>query len=138
MATAFPLQIFYDGNCVVCSSEMDSYRKRNPENRLQFIDISSEEFDPEKFGKTKAEFMAQLHVRDDDGHYSTGIDAFMTIWQAYPSGSLYRLFSSMIGMPGINLASRFGYRIFARYRHLLPKRRKDCDAGTCSLNHPLQ
>ena len=138
MATSFPLQIFYDGNCVVCSTEMENYRKRNPENRLQFIDISVEDFDPEHYGKSQADFLAQLHVRDAAGDYYTGVDAFVTIWQAYPSGSLYRLFSAMIGLPGINLVSRFGYKVFARYRHLLPKRGQDCDSGTCSLNHPLQ
>ncbi len=135
MATAFPVQVFYDGSCLVCSREMESYRKNNPENRLQFIDISAADFNPKLFGKTLAEFMEQLHVRDAEGNFTTGVDAFMTIWQAYPSGSFWRLFSALIDLPGINCLSRFGYRVFARYRHLLPKRKQDCASGTCNLNH---
>lgn len=135
MATAFPLQIFYDGSCMICSAEMDNYRRTNPENRLVFIDISSAEFKPETYGKTQAEFMAKIHVRDAEGKFSTGVDAFIDIWQAYPSGSLCRLFGALIGLPGINLLSRLGYRAFARYRYLLPKRNKECASGTCNLNH---
>lgn len=137
MAVSFPLQIFYDGACLVCSTEIDSYRKHNPEDRLRFIDISAAEFDPDRYGKSRAEFMARIHVRDADGKFSVGVDAFVTIWQAYPSGSIYRLFSALIGLPGINLLSRIGYSVFARYRHLLPARRRECDSGSCHLNHRL-
>jgi predicted DCC family thiol-disulfide oxidoreductase YuxK len=81
--------------------------------------------------------MAQMHVRDANGSFYTGVDAFMTIWQAYPSGSLYRMLSALVGLPGINLFTRLGYSVFARYRHLLPKRHQDCDSGTCNLNDRL-
>ena len=137
MATAFPLQIFYDGSCRVCSAEMNVYRAQNPQNRLQFIDISSAEFRAEDFGKTRQEFMAQLHVQDAEGVFTTGLDAFVSIWQAYPAGSRQRLLSALVGLPGIELCSRLGYRLFARYRHLLPKRSADCDSGSCNLSHRL-
>lgn len=135
MAANFPLQIFYDGSCVVCSAEMDRYRKSSPEKRLLFIDISDETFSAEGYGKTQQEFMDRLHVCDAAGNFSVGVDAFMQIWQAYPSGSLCRLFSGIIGLPGVHLLSRFGYNVFARYRHLLPKRERDCKSGSCNLNH---
>lgn len=133
MATIFPLEIFYDGSCVVCSAEMETYRRKNPQNRLRFIDISAADFAAEKFGKSKADFMARLHVRDSSGDFATGIDAFSLIWQAYPSGSPCRLLSGLVGLPGINLLSRFGYSLFARNRHLLPKRKNDCETGTCKV-----
>lgn len=134
MATAFPLQIFYDGNCRVCSAEMDSYRARNPQNRLRFIDISSPDFCAEDFGRTRQQFMAQLHVRDADGVFTTGLDAFVSIWQAYPGGSHQRLLGALVGLPGIELCGRLGYRLFARYRHLLPKRSTDCETGSCRFS----
>ena len=133
MATAFPLEIFYDGSCLVCRSEMETYRRENPQNRLRFIDISATDFAAEKYGKSESEFMDKLHVRDAEGNFSTGVDAFMLIWQAYPSGSLCRLLGAVIGLPGINLFSHLGYRVFARYRHLLPKRKQECDGDTCRL-----
>lgn len=132
---SFPLQVFYDGACLVCSHEMEGYRKRNPENRLAFIDISAVDFDADQYGKTREDFMAQIHARDADGNFYTGVDAFVAIWQAYPSGSFYRLLGVVVGLPGIDLFSRFGYRTFARHRHLLPKRKVECESDRCNLKH---
>jgi predicted DCC family thiol-disulfide oxidoreductase YuxK len=135
MAIAFPLQIFFDGSCRVCSAEMESYRRKNPDNRLEFIDISDDDFRSDTYGKSLGDFMAELHVRDAHGNFATGIDAFIAIWQAFPSGSAWRLAAVTLGLPGINSLSRSGYRVFARYRHMLPRRRQDCDTGICSLDH---
>ncbi|MBN1957814.1 MAG: DUF393 domain-containing protein [Desulfuromonadales bacterium] len=133
---SFPLKIFYDGSCLVCAAEMNVYRKRNPQNRFQFIDISTAGFSPEVYGKTREEFMAAMHVLDAEGDFITGVDAFMAIWQAYPSRSVYRLLSVLVGLPGINLLSRLGYKVFARYRHLLPKNKNLCQDGSCGLDPP--
>lgn len=136
MLPAFPLQIFYDGACRTCSAEIDQYRKQNPQQRLGFVDIRSVTFKPQDYGKSQQEFLARLHVRDRLGRFYTGVDAFLLIWQAFPSGSLYRLFGALIGLPGIKLLARFGYHVFARYRHLLPKKNVACESDSCNLNHP--
>jgi len=136
MPVTFPLEIFYDGSCKICSAEMQGYRKRNPEKRLVFIDISDADFQPEAYGKGLEDFMAKMHVRDGDGHFESGIEAFMLIWQAFPAGSPYRLLGAFVGFPGIRLLARCGYALFARYRHLLPKHVSGCEDGTCHLKHP--
>jgi len=133
---AYPLEIFYDGSCIICSTEMEVYRRRNPQQRLIFIDISTSEFSAEKYGRTQQQFMAELHVRDSNGCYFTGVDAFLALWGTFPAGSLYRLFGALISLPGIHMVARAGYLLFARYRHLLPKRKVDCESGTCHLKHP--
>jgi predicted DCC family thiol-disulfide oxidoreductase YuxK len=135
MAVAFPLQIFFDGSCRVCSAEMESYRRKNPDDRLEFVDISDEHFNPDVYGKSLGDFMSELHVRDAQGNFTTGIDAFIAIWQAFPSGSVWRLAAAFCGLPGVYSLGRGGYRVFARWRHLLPRRRQDCEADSCSLNH---
>lgn len=116
---------------------MASYRRNNPENRLEFVDISGEDFQPGAYGKSLGEFMSELHVRDANGNYYTGIDAFIAIWQAFPSGSLWRFAAALLGMPGINSVGRGGYRVFARYRHLLPKGNQECRAGTCDPDRDI-
>ncbi len=131
----FPLQIFYDGSCMVCSAEMAKYRAYDHEGKLIFINIKAADFCAEDYGKTQADFMARLHVRDAAGIFYTGVDAFMAIWQAYPDCSVYRLLSAAVGFPGINLLSRGAYSLFARYRHLLPKANDDCRDGSCDLRH---
>lgn len=136
MSVAFPLEIFYDGSCPVCAREMAAYRRKNPQDRLVFIDIASDDFSASDYGKTQKELMKKMHVRDADGHFTTGVDAFMTIWQAFPSGSIWRLCSALVGLPGVHLLARMSYAVFARNRHLLPKRRGDCADGRCDLNHP--
>ena len=74
------------------------------------------------------QFAAELHVRDSDGTYYTGVDAFRQIWQLLPP-PLYPLLSTFTGLPGVNFASRIGYGLFARNRQRF-------FGGTGSCNWP--
>jgi hypothetical protein len=70
-------------------------------------------------------------VCDADGCFYTGVEAFRKLWQALPS-PFYPLLSMTVGLPGVNLAARTGYAIFARYRHLLPSSKKNVCTHTGS------
>lgn len=118
MPVAYPLTIFYDGACGVCSTEISHYRSI-ADHRVEFVNIAAFDFDAEAFGKTIEDFQKQLHARDAGGQFFTGVEAFRQLWDALPS-SFYPLLSTVIGLPGINMAARTGYAIFARFRHLLP------------------
>ena len=125
MTIRYPLTIFFDGACGVCSSEISHYRTI-ADQRVRFVDIAGADFDAGAYGKTTAEFQAQLHARDADGRFFTGVDAFRKLWDALPS-PFYPLLSGIVGLPGIHLAARTGYALFARFRHLLPsKHTKSC------------
>lgn len=130
----FPLTIFYDGSCIVCSREMEVYRRKSHGDRLRFVDISAPDFVAEDYGRTLEQFMAQLHVRDASGRYYLGVDAFPAIWQALPDSG-YRWFAELIGIPGLHLLAVFGYKVFARLRRYLPKRRRECVDGSCHFGH---
>ena len=136
MASAYPLEIFYDGNCIVCSREIDHYRRNNPEGRLMFIDIRAASFDAQYYGKSNTDFLARMHIRDARGNFMSGVEAFLAIWRAYPSGSKYRLLAQLVSLPPITPLIRIGYALFARYRHLLPKRKNDCASNACDLHAP--
>ena len=127
MLVTYPLSIFYDGACGVCSTEITYYRSISDE-RVKYIDIASVDFDAGLFGKTIEEFQSQLHARDAAGQYFTGVEAFRRLWEALPS-PFYPLLSTMVGLPGINLAARSGYALFARFRHFLPSK----NAVSCPL-----
>ena len=129
----FPLMVFYDGACRVCSTEMQLYRKKDREGRLVFIDISAPGFDPSPYGLSHADFMGQMHAIDREGTVFRAIDAFRAIWQAFPASSFYGTLGTIIAFPGINGLARIGYTLFARYRKYLPRRKSDCDSGFCSL-----
>ena len=123
MNARYPLTIFYDGACSVCSREMEHYRKV-ADQRVLFVDIAAVDFNAEVYGRSSDDFQRELHVCDADGCFYTGVEAFRKLWQALPS-PFYPLLSLTVGLPGVNLAARTGYAIFARYRHWLPSSKKN-------------
>ena len=129
----FPLQIFYDGACSVCASEIEHYGRLNHEGRLLMVDISAPDFDPGVYGITLAEFMYQLYVIDQAGKIYCGVEAFWAIWQAFPASTLFGFMGKMITLPGINLIARVCYKAFARIRRYLPRRKADCSTGSCRI-----
>lgn len=118
MPITYPLTVFYDGACGVCSTEIRYYRSI-ADQRIRFVDIAADGFDAKSFGKTLGEFQEKLHAQDADGQFFTGVEAFRRLWEGLPS-PFYPLLSGFVGLPGIHLAARCGYAVFARYRHLLP------------------
>lgn len=131
-STRFPLQIFYDGACSVCSREMRSYQKRESGGRLNFIDISAADFSAADHGSSHQDLMRELHVRDADGQFHKGVGAFVRIWSAFPDSPLYSLLGRTMSLPVIRQGADLGYAIFARFRHLLP--RTECHDGRCRLH----
>lgn len=121
---SFPLDIFYDGSCYVCDTEMGRYRKHAGDDRLRFIDISAENFDASEHGRDRDQLMKALHVRDGAGRFHTGVDAFTLLWRALPSPSVFRLLAAVVSAPGIRQVAQAGYALFATSRHLLPRKHR--------------
>ena len=88
---------------------------------IEYVNINDPEFDPSQYQKSRDAFMAQLHVLDQAGIFHIGVDAFRLIWSKLP-GFHYHILGVLTGLPGINLLSRIGYRLFAENRHRLPKK----------------
>lgn len=129
----FPIQVFYDGSCSICATEIERYKQRDQDGRLIPVDISAPGFDPAPFGIPLAEFMFQMHAIDRNGRVFRGVEAFWAIWQAFPSSSLPGLCGKLIMLPLVNPLARLCYRMFARVRNYLPKRRNDCSSGSCRI-----
>lgn len=120
----FPLKVFYDGSCYVCSSEMFVYMRKNHGGRLEFMDISAPDFNPGEFGISLDDFMYQMHAIDRTGNVYRGPEAFRAIWLAFPSSAWYGFLAELVDLPGIRVVARAAYMSFARVRKYLPKRRK--------------
>ena len=129
----FPLRVFYDGSCSVCAGEVERYGRKDRERRLVLVDISAPDFDPGPLGITMAEFMYQMHAIDQGGGVYRGVEAFWAIWQAFPASTLLGLLGALINLPLVNSLARLFYRGFAGIRGYLPKRRNDCDSGSCRI-----
>lgn len=128
-APDFPLRVFYDGACSVCSREIDYYRRKDGGKRLVCIDISAPGFEPGLYDIPLEDFMYQLHAIDRRGTVYRGVDTFCAIWQAFPSSTLFVLLGTILQWPGVHRIARICYKGFARVRPFLPKNRKTARAA---------
>ena len=129
LAPTFPIRIFYDGACRVCAAEIEHYLRRDHGDRLHGVDISAPDC-VVPAGLTHSALMRELHVIDASGTVYRNIAAFAVIWRAFPAVPFYRFLATLFALPLFNPLARCGYRIFARLRRYLPKRRA-CASGVC-------
>jgi predicted DCC family thiol-disulfide oxidoreductase YuxK len=122
-------KVYFDGKCVVCSSEIAFYRSKPGAAALQWVDLSLPSFDAKLEGVDPDDVIRVFHVRDETGKLITGVEAFIEIWRRVPSLSLWVRLSSL---PGAIHALRAGYAVFARLRPYLPRRGPECADGTCA------
>ena len=113
-------KILVDGNCVVCDFEVSHYKRLAP-NLFDIVDISSPQFDAQKFGLTTAAVNKHLHVITPDGTVLNGVDGFAHIWSRLPR---YAFASRIIKVPLIHKAAQLGYVVFAEIRPWLPKKHR--------------
>lgn len=128
-----PIMIFFDGSCSVCASEIRHYKNKDLHRRLFLVDISEEGFEPERYGKTMADFMAQMHVLDRQGQFFLGVNAFPAIWKMLP-GRVFAFFATFLMLPGVHKLAQLGYVLFARYRRNIFPVSGKCESGTCRIN----
>ncbi len=111
-------KIFFDGNCIVCDTEISHYKRIAPD-LFELVDITSSDFDAEKYGLTSENVQMQMYVMTAEGQIISGVDAFSYIWSQL---KYYRVAAKTIKLPIINPIAKLAYRGFAKYRHLLPKK----------------
>lgn len=124
----WPLQVFYDGACPLCSREVAVYRRRDQLGRIAWVDISRPEFQAAEFGLDPARVQQVMHARAPDGGVFTQITAFVKIWQALP-GWPWALLRAVFAIPGMIPLANIFYRLFARNRYRLTGR---CTPESCS------
>lgn len=129
-----PYTVFYDGNCIVCDTEIQHYLKLPHEGRLQAVNIADPTFDAAQYGPSYDDFMKQMHLQSADGQWHLGVDAFTLVWRALP-GRHWRLMAWLAESRLLRPLARWGYTLFARNRHRLPRRA--CDTGACDIKKPF-
>lgn len=129
----FPIQVFFDGSCSVCVTEIEHYLQREPTGKIIAVDIAAADFDPAPCNISRDAFMRELHVIDSDGNVYRGVEAFMAIWQTFPDLSIYRFIGTFLGLPLVNPVAHLMYKGFAGIRPYLPKRKSSCSSGICRM-----
>lgn len=115
--SAYPLTLFYDAACPVCSLEMDHLRERNAEGRLEFIDISASGFDASGWGASLAAMDAELHGLTGDGRMLRGLQVVQLAYEAVGLGWVWRPLRWTPLRPVLDA----GYRCFARHRRAISR-----------------
>lgn len=122
-------ELFYDGACPICSREMSYLKKRDKNNLISFVDISSPEFDPKKYNKSNDDFMKQIHARLPSGEIITGMEVFRQAYNRVGYGWL--LFPTKL--PVIKQIADLCYAIFAKNRMKISKFLSKCGVDSCSI-----
>jgi predicted DCC family thiol-disulfide oxidoreductase YuxK len=130
----FPIRVFFDGSCSVCTSEIGYYLHQDHGGKLLAVDITAPDFDPKPYRITRDEFMRELHVIDQGGNVYLGTEAFQAIWMAFQPLTMYRLMGGIIGLPLVSPVAKLLYKAFAAVRPYLPKRDSSCSDGICRFD----
>jgi predicted DCC family thiol-disulfide oxidoreductase YuxK len=142
-ALVYPVTLYYDGSCRLCSGEMRNLRAHDTAGRLAFVDCSPEGFTGGP--APRAALMTTLHAVDAAGRVYTGIESFRVAHAAIGLPTI----SALLGLPGLSQAAARAYPVLARHRHRLPawlvepfleraarraaRRAASCRDGACTL-----
>ena len=102
------LEVFYDGDCPVCSREARLIARRDRGGRITLTDIAAEDFDADRHGLPMAKFM---------------VEAFRVIYGLLGFHFLVRVSR----WPGMSWILNRGYRLFAANRWRLTGRKATLD-----------
>jgi len=122
----FDIELFYDGECPLCTGEVQLLRRLDRKARIGFTDITAGGFDPESTGVSRQALMDRIHGRLADGSVIEGVEVFRRPYAAVGFGKVVALSR----LPGIAHLLDLGYRLFADNRLRLTGR---CTDGTCPL-----
>ncbi len=126
--------IFYDTSCPLCKHEISLIMKKNINNNLIAAPLDEHIEAMKKLNISREDAMSLLHIADDNGKVYIGMEAIRLMYRECG----WRWQAKLLSLPIIRPLSEVGYRLFVRYRHLLPKKSFDnkgieCDSGTCHL-----
>ena len=149
MRRIYPLTLFYDAACPVCSLEMDHLREASRDGRLRFVDISQPGFDASAHGGSAAAMDAEIHGLCADGTMLRGVEVLRLAYGAAGLGWVLR----PTGWGPLRPLFDAGYRIFARHRRPISRaaaplidavraararrqaaRMRDCAGGACGID----
>ena len=89
------LTVFYNGACPICAREIHHYQKIATTRQLPlaFEDISGDEgYCP----LNQQDMLMRLHVKDSNGAFYKGVDAFIRLWRELP---YYTILSRIAALP---------------------------------------
>ena len=143
------IDVYYDHSCALCRGEVEALAAAAGEDALRVHDCSQEDFRDdaaERDGIHRDAMLRAMHVRDADGRWHRGVDAFVVMYRAAGVENLARVW----GHPRLKPLWDRLYPLVARNRLALSRlglprlvravigtmarraARNRCDDGTCT------
>ena len=107
------LTIFHDGNCPLCSKEIDQLKVLNRDDKLSFEDIQAEDFVERYPQIDKREANRILHGQLASGEMIYGLDVTCLAWKTVGK----HRWLAILRWPVIRWFADLVYLFFARYRN---------------------
>lgn len=117
MRNVYPLTLLYDAACPICALEMDHLRERTEADKLKFVDIGAEGFDPTPYGTSFEAMDAEIHGVLPDGSLIKGVEVLRLAYDAAGLGWVLR----PTGWAPLRPLFDMGYRVFARHRRRISR-----------------
>ena len=112
------LTAYYDGQCALCSAEMDEVRRFDAHGEIALVDCAAADFDDSALraeGVKREDLLGAMHVRDVLGDWHRGVDAIALIYATVGAPWLARAWAHPLTRP---ITSRL-YPWVVRHRHRL-------------------
>jgi len=126
--------IFYDGNCPLCSTEMQQLKHADSKNLITLEDLNASDFSERYSYIDKDKAMNYLQAQKQSGEMIYGLDVTYEAWKIVGKHGWLKIFR----LPIISFFADCGYVLFAKYRHSLSKilmPNTTCSNGQCSLKN---
>jgi len=111
-------QVFYDGDCPLCTVVARWYLTATGADNLEFVNIASPGFDATAHSLDPLAVQRVIHALTPGGKVVCGLDALIAIWSELPD---YRWRARLTRLPGIHFLLSVGYRMVAANRHWLKR-----------------
>jgi predicted DCC family thiol-disulfide oxidoreductase YuxK len=108
------IKVYFDGNCGLCSKEINYYNKIDKKNIFEWVNIYTHDTDLKKLGITKSEALMELHALDENDKIYKGIDSFILIWKNL--SFFWSILGILVSFYPIYLTAKFAYKKFAIQR----------------------
>ncbi len=109
---AWDIEVFFDGDCPLCSREIRWLKRQDKQDRILATDIAALGFQAEEYGLTQKELMAEIHGRLPSGEIIRGVEVFRRLYAA----AGWRRTVAVTRLPLVRHALNLGYWLFAKNR----------------------
>jgi predicted DCC family thiol-disulfide oxidoreductase YuxK len=109
----YPLTIFYDGYCPLCSLEMNKLKQYDKKQNIRFVDIQEPSFYTEFPHLDWQTLNARIHGYLPDGSLISGLDVTYLAWKLVGKGWVY----APLRWPLVSWFADIAYNIFAKHRY---------------------